>query len=46
MSGVAVAALVLIAWDRPSPRAVFALLLGLALWEIALRVLAREPVRS
>ena len=45
-SGVVVAALVLVVWDQPSPRAVFGVLLALALWELALRVFAREPVRS
>ena len=45
-TGIALAALALVVWDRPSPRAVFGVLLGLAVWEIGLRVLAREPVRS
>ncbi len=45
-SGVAVAALALVAWDRPSPRAVFSVLVALGLWEIALRVLGREAATS
>jgi hypothetical protein len=45
-TGVAVAALALVVWDQPSPRAVFGVLLALVLWEGALRVLAREPATS
>src|SRR5204862_5076886 len=41
--GVIVAALLLVGWDRPSPRAIVAVLALLAVWEASLRVLAREP---
>jgi hypothetical protein len=41
--GAVAAALVLIVWDQPSPRAVLFVLLVLALWEVGLRLLAREP---
>ena len=42
-SGVIVAALVLVGWDRPSPRVVFGVLALLVIWEVGLRVLARAP---
>lgn len=45
-SGIAVAALALVTWDQPSPRTVFGVLAVLAVWELALRLLAREAVRS
>jgi hypothetical protein len=41
--GVIVAALLLVGWDRPSPRAIVAVVVLLAVWEASLRVLAREP---
>jgi hypothetical protein len=40
---VIVAALLLVGWDRPSPRAIVAVVALLAVWEASLRVLAREP---
>lgn len=42
-TGLVVAALALVGWDRPSPAAVFGVLVVLAAWEAALRLLAREP---
>jgi hypothetical protein len=42
-AGVVAAALVLVVWDQPTPRTVLLVLLVLALWEAALRLLAREP---
>ncbi len=41
--GVVVTALALIVWNQPSPRTVLLVLLALVLWELALRLLAREP---
>jgi hypothetical protein len=41
-AGVIVAALLLVGWDRPSPRVVFAVIVILIVWELALRVLARS----
>lgn len=42
-SGVIVAALLLVGWDRPSPRVVFGVIALLVTWEVGLRVLARAP---
>ena len=42
-AGVIVAALFLVGWDRPSPRTIVAVLVLLGVWEVSLRVLAREP---
>jgi len=42
-TGVIVAALLLVGWDRPSPRIVFGVLALLVVWEVGLRVLARTP---
>ena len=42
-AGVIVAALLLVGWDRPSPRIVFAVIALLVVWEVGLRVLARTP---
>ena len=44
-AGVVVAALLLVVWDRPSPRVVFGVLVALRLWELARRLLARDPAR-
>jgi len=41
--GVIVAALLLVGWDRPSPRTIVAVLVLLGVWEASLRLLAREP---
>ncbi len=41
-AGVIVAALLLVGWDQPSPRVVFAVIVLLIGWELALRVLARS----
>jgi hypothetical protein len=30
-------------WNQPSPRTVVLVLLALAIWEVAVRLLAREP---
>jgi hypothetical protein len=40
--GVILAALLLVGWDRPSPRAVGGVLLLLVAWEVSLRLLASE----
>lgn len=42
-SGVIVAALLLVAWDRPSPRTVVGVIVLLLVWEVGLRVLSRTP---
>jgi len=42
-AGVIVAALLLVGWDRPSPRTVFGVVLLLVVWEAGLRALARPP---
>src|SRR5262249_30262589 len=42
-AGVVVAALALVVWNEPSPRTVLLMLLALVLWELAIRLLAREP---
>ncbi|HTK16752.1 MAG TPA: hypothetical protein VL769_10205 [Acidimicrobiia bacterium] len=42
-AGVIVAALLLVGWDRPSPRTIVAVIALLVLWEIGLRVFARVP---
>jgi hypothetical protein len=42
-AGVIVAALLLVGWDRPSPRTIFGVVVALAVWEIGLRALARTP---
>jgi hypothetical protein len=42
-AGVIVAALLLVGWDRPSPRIVFGVVLLLVVWEVGLRALARTP---
>ncbi len=42
-AGVIVAALLLVGWDRPSPRTVVGVIVVLLVWEVALRVLARTP---
>ncbi len=42
-AGIVVAAVALVAWDRPSPRAVLGVVVALGAWEAAVRVLAREP---
>jgi len=42
-AGVVVAALLLIVWDQPTPRTVLLVVLALVVWELALRLLAREP---
>ena len=41
-AGVTVAALLLIGWEQPSPRAVFAVIVILIVWESAVRALARS----
>ena len=41
--GVIVAAVLLVGWDRPSPRVVFGVIALLVVWEVGLRVLARTP---
>ncbi len=40
--GVVLAAVVLVAWNRPRPRAVLAVLAVLVVWELVLRALARD----
>jgi hypothetical protein len=42
-AGVIVAALLLVGWDRPSPRTVFGVVLLLVVWEVGLRALGRPP---
>lgn len=41
-AGVIVAALILVGWDRPSPRAIVGVLVLMGVWEVGLRILARE----
>lgn len=41
--GVIIAALLLVGWDRPSPRAIGGVLVMLGAWEAGLRLLARGP---
>ena len=42
-AGVVVAALLLVGWDRPSPRTVSGVIVTLLAWEVGLRALARTP---
>jgi hypothetical protein len=42
-TGVIVAALLLVGWDRPSPRVVFGVVALLVLWEAGLGVVGRPP---
>lgn len=42
-AGVVVTALALVVWNQPSPRTVVLVVLALAIWEVAVRLLAREP---
>ncbi|MDQ1510843.1 MAG: hypothetical protein QOG50_2687, partial [Actinomycetota bacterium] len=45
-AGVIAAALLLVGWDRPSPRIVFGVIVLLVVWEVGLRLLARTPRAS
>ena len=45
-AGVIIAALVLVAWNRPSPRMIGAVLLALVLWEATLGLLARSELEA
>jgi hypothetical protein len=42
-AGVILAAVVLVGWDRPSPRAIVAVVAVMGVWEVGLQILAREP---
>jgi hypothetical protein len=42
-AGVIVAALLLVGWDRPSPRTIVAVIALLVLWEVSLRAFAHVP---
>jgi hypothetical protein len=42
-AGVIVAALLLVGWDRPSPRTIVAVIALLVVWEVGLRAFARVP---
>jgi hypothetical protein len=42
-TGVIVAALLLVGWDRPSPRTIVAVIALLVLWEVSLRAFAHVP---
>jgi len=42
-AGVIVASLLLVGWDRPSPRIVLSVIVARVVWEVGLRLLARTP---